>query len=286
MSDIKQPSEYYKQLTYNSINPFIGARLKLKRAKRHLFEVENTARQLPARSHYNFLIGPEPETGKATIVFITEKLMPMEFAAVVGDTVHNLRSAFDHIAVALTAPPLGTGKAANAYFPTGVDEQAFIIARDGMTTSKGKRIDGKMEGASADALRMVQELEPYNGGKHSLRPLHDLDILDKHKLIVPAISRMTVEKLDVVIGEELFSLGVTDFKANEDGTNFIAVIDRVIGGPDKLDLKGDFHPTFEIVFKREQPLGGEPIVESLTKIADVCEGFIETCEAHFLRNNP
>jgi hypothetical protein len=44
-----------------------------------------------------------------------------------------------------------------------------------------------MKGAGTDALRIVEEWEPYNGGKHSIRALHDLDILDKHRLIVPQV---------------------------------------------------------------------------------------------------
>ena len=286
MSDIRQPSDYYRELTYGSANPFISARLKLKRAKRHLLEAENTARDLPHRQGRNFVFGADQKTGKAQIIFIGHSNMPMEFAGVVGDVIHNLRSTLDHVAVVLATPPIGTGNPRHAYFPTGIDRDTFITARDGFTKPSGKRVKGKMEGAPTDALRMVEELEPYDGGKHSLRALHDLDILDKHKLIIPTISKMTINRFCVSIGEQTFSLGATDFKSDGDGFNLTALIDCPVDPSTDFKFNNDFEAAFEIVFAKDQPLGGERIVETLSKIADTCQGFIEACEAHFLTRNP
>jgi hypothetical protein len=279
-------SGYYETLTYNVSNPFAASKLKLKRAKRHLLEVERAARELPLRDHYEFILPFEPKAGKHNIWWMHSRLMPAEFAIAVGDAIHNLRSSLDFIAIALTVPPLGAGKADDTYFPTGVTRQAFIRARDGFTNPKGKWVKGKMEGAGPDALRLVEEeLEPYGGGKYSIRELHELDILDKHKLIVPAISRMRIENLQVAVGNDIISLGPADFQADDNGNQFAASVNIPSDLPAGLKLGNDFKASFTIVFGKGQPLDGQPIVEALTKLANISERFIEKCEAFFPRTN-
>jgi hypothetical protein len=214
------------------------------------------------RKDYEFLTGVDPKTGKFKVIYITQ------------------RSAFDYIAVALTVPPIGTDNLGDTYFPTGKDREAFIEARDGIPPGgrKGKW-RGKMQGAPADALRMVEELEPYDGGKHSIRALHDFDISDKYKLLIPAASRLRVNRLDVSFDGTTHSLGMTDFQPDTDGLTFTALFRATLH---QLNMKGNFQPSFEIVFGKGQPLEGQPIVVTLFNITDVAERFVETCEAHFL----
>ena len=141
-------SGYYRNLTYQNSSRFIGARLKLKRAERHLLEVENSARGLTQLAREVIIFPPKPETGQAELWVPTDAVMPMEFAATLGDAIHNIRSALDHAAVVLTTPPLGEGDMRKAHFPTGATLTDFLKARE-----------DKMRGASPDALRMVEQLE-------------------------------------------------------------------------------------------------------------------------------
>ncbi len=100
---------------------------------------------------------------------------PMEWATVLGDAVHNLRSALDLMAVALVAensgPQAVTRKTA---YPVSDDERTF--------KRSGIRL---LDGASDRALRLTRLLKPYAGGCDTLWELHVLDIDDKHKLLVP-----------------------------------------------------------------------------------------------------
>ena len=253
-------------------NPFSGAKLKIERAKRHLFEVEGACREMPMRQAIELVTGVDAQTGKFKTMYMVHSDMPMQFAPIVGDAVHNLRSAFDYIAVALTVPPIGTGTLAHAYFPTGKDRQGFIKTRDGY-----------MKGAPADALRMVEELEPYDGGKHSIRALHDLDILDKHKLLIPALSRLRVNRVDISFEGKTYSLGVTDFQPDSDGLIFTALFDISGATLHQFKVERNFHPSFEVVFGKGQPLEGQSIVETLVKLTDVAKRFVKACEARFLR---
>src|SRR5690606_39093633 len=98
-------------------------------------------------------------------------------------------------AVALTAPPIGTGNPRRAYLPTGQTEAAYRDARN-----------DRMKGAHADGLMLIDGLEPWAGGKAKLRELHDLDILDKHLLLVPSIASMRITNLEVKAGDRVLRL--------------------------------------------------------------------------------
>jgi len=102
-------AEYYDHLTYSSDNPFIGAALKVKRANRHLTELTLAAERLPLRHSYPMIV-EKPDDGKLKLTYIADNMMPNEFSGALGDAIHNVRSAFDLIAVVLTARPLGGGK--------------------------------------------------------------------------------------------------------------------------------------------------------------------------------
>lgn len=78
--------------------------------------------------------------------------------------------------MAVDAVALNGGNTKNVYFPfaedaNGLEEQI-----------KKKNFDR----ASAAALKELRALKPYKGGNVALRGLHDLDVTDKHKLIIPA----------------------------------------------------------------------------------------------------
>lgn len=277
-------TEYYSRLTYSSNNPFIGAALKVKRANRHLTELTLAAERLPLRHSYPMIV-EKPEDGKLKLTYLADNMMPIEFSGALGDAIHNVRSAFDLIAVALTTRPLGNGKAGDAYFPTGKDRQQFIKARDGYSDPCGRRRKGKMQGAGADALRLVEELEPYDGGKWSLRALHQLDIMDKHKLLIPTISRVNFARVNITIGDKILTLGSLDFQAQSDGRAFAAEID-IPPGTDDEHIKFDnyFNPTFAIVFSQTKALHGEAVVPTLFKFSDLAKSFIQRCKSTFLPN--
>lgn len=238
---------------------------------------------MPRRQGYEFLTGVDQQTGKFRTTYIGHRDMPMQFALIVGDAVHTLRSAFDYMAVALSSPPVGTGDPDRTYLPTGKGRQEFIEACYGVPAGSGKRkTDSKMKGAPADALRMIEELEPYDGGKHSIRALHDLDIRDKHKLLIPALSRLRVDRLDISFGGKTLSLGATDFLPEGNGFTFNAFFEIPGATLHEFTVEPNFRATFEVVFGKGQPLEGQSVIESVSKISTVAERFVEACEARFL----
>lgn len=104
---------------------------------------------------------------------ITAKDPPPLLGSIVGDAVHNLRTALDLMATELVT--MSGGSAKSVYFPFGNDLADFE-----------KQIKGKnFHRAGADAVDLLRTLAPYVGGNAALRGLHDLDVQDKHKTLIP-----------------------------------------------------------------------------------------------------
>ncbi|MER8644662.1 hypothetical protein [Mesorhizobium sp. M1252] len=258
-------------MTYGS--PFAGATVKIHRGRQHLADLRRAEHEFALREGTQFLLPGGPvQDGKFNVTYMTQNLMPLEFATVVGDSVHNIRTAFDYCAVALTKPPLGSGDGIRAAFPTGENPERF--------QSFLRTI---MHDASVSARLMLERLQPYPGGKYLLRELHELDLADKHNLLIPSISKLKVYKLDVSIGGHRVALGPQDF-LSQDGRVFNATVSVPPGASGDVKLDGQFGMNFEIAFGPGQPLQGRPVFETLSQISETASRFVEECES--LHRNP
>jgi hypothetical protein len=94
---------------------------------------------------------------------------------ITGDAVHNLRSALDLLAWALYARRT-KGKGTHIYFP--------IFETPKKYKSGSER---KVEGISEADIEAITLLKPYKGGNDHLWGLHELDITDKHRLLITPV---------------------------------------------------------------------------------------------------
>ncbi len=102
---------------------------------------------------------------------ITEPI-PDWVGLVIGDIIHNLRCSLDHLAVA--ASRKNGNNERDVYFPINAQEEKFL--KDGLP---------KLRKCSKSFIEFVKELKPYKGGNEVLYDLHQLDIIDKHRMLVP-----------------------------------------------------------------------------------------------------
>jgi hypothetical protein len=80
------------------MKPFDGPKLKVRRAEYHISDLHTRIDTFLARDPYRIVLEDDPETGKpAWFVRITEDLSD-DIPLVIGDAVHNLRSALDLLA--------------------------------------------------------------------------------------------------------------------------------------------------------------------------------------------
>jgi hypothetical protein len=102
--------------------------------------------------------------------------LPRDLNCAVGDAIHNLRSALDHVAynAALRNNVKGSGLR-EIYFTIRKTPEAFDAAlREGVVTQIGPRW-----------IAYLRSVEPYNGGcGHDLCAIDILDKLDKHRELI------------------------------------------------------------------------------------------------------
>jgi hypothetical protein len=108
--------------------------------------------------------------------------VPPEMLCVVGDAIHNLRSALDHLACALIY--------VNGSKPSPKVE--FPILDGPITTAKREaRFAGKVEGMRKEVIDAIRDIKPYQGGNDALWRVHRLDVIDKHDVLIGGIGNIT-----------------------------------------------------------------------------------------------
>jgi hypothetical protein len=222
---------------------FYGPMLKIERAEQHIAQLEDIFRQFVENNKKRY--GAEgkdlPLGGKSTF--------PKHTPTILGDALHNLHAALDH-AYHIVAEANNAGPSDYRRFPFGEDRQAL----EG--SIKGHKKDGI---APSDRVitAILDEVQPYEGGKLGLYGLHKLDITDKHVVLIPTVSRMAVDQgLDVFIpGQPKFTFrGMTLQTDQGKGGEIVGL---PVGA--KAILHDNPEGAFQICFGRGQPFEGREI---------------------------
>lgn len=188
---------------------------------------------------------------------------PREVPLILGDAIHNLRTSLDLLACDVVR--LNGKRADGVHFPFAGDAHGLKqqIAR--------KNFDR----ASAAAQALLVSMGPYKGGNILLRGLHELDLMDKHQLIIPVASQETVNARIQGPGGQVLSLknvGFANFRnafvagpgyTVEEGAGFTTKVSFGVGAP--------------------TPFPGRVVIETLHELADLVGGIIEAFEAISVR---
>ena len=150
-----------------------GPKLKIKRAKQHIAELEAVLIAFNERRPYELIHEIDPKTGENVYRVLIKEVLPCELPTILGDIVHNLRAALDQTVCDLIRANRKQPKRGSGFPISGTRERL-----------KSNAI-GKINGVSAKARRFIERLKPYKGGNTPLWVLHELDALDKHSGIIP-----------------------------------------------------------------------------------------------------
>jgi hypothetical protein len=115
----------------------------------------------------------DPQTGDVSYRLALVPEVPVEVALTLGDALHNLRSALDYLAWGMVE--------AVGLRPTKYTAFPIFDASNGYTSG----VAGKIQGLRQPCRQMLDRIQPYKGGQaHRLWQLHQLDIRDKHRLLL------------------------------------------------------------------------------------------------------
>ncbi len=146
--------------------------LKYRRAKEHLYAL-NTAMRVFFDTNPNAVVHEyDSEESKNLFRFKKFRDVPGEsWGLILGDVVHNARSALDYLAWRLAGSDLADIK---TQFPIHIAPDKF------------KDAAWRLKLIHTDALAEIGKLQPYNGSnpkRNALWLLQELDARDKHKLV-------------------------------------------------------------------------------------------------------
>jgi hypothetical protein len=167
---------------------FESALWKVDRARKHAEDLETEVRAFWTADPYEIETVGSPLTGAGSYRVKRITALPEIIPLIAGDAAHNIRSALDHFAWAVVAP---LERSVRTCFPIWNSTAA-------RTPDKWrKQVDGQLKGASADLIEAVKKLEPWETGRDSLLwAIHELDRVDKHRLLLSVAVALTRVGLD------------------------------------------------------------------------------------------
>jgi hypothetical protein len=226
---------------------FADAVRKVERARAHIFKLDTEATRFFSRHPFDVSMTPFKRRGRFVFGVGERKGFPDRlFSLIIGDAVHNLRSALDYL-IAACATARGCP----------IDKTEFPVQP--YKWGVEKIIQRKVGPAGPTARRLVMESRPYRRGNRYLHAVHELDRSDKHRLVVP-VGCMT--KVSVTSG------GWNDLPHVTHETTVVGRRGRVIpvqpGYENAIMTEAQF--VAEIIFGKDTPVAGEACYEALRKM--------------------
>ncbi len=164
---------------------FSSSVAKISRAKQTLEELKRNIASFNAGKPYILKNEREAGTGENILVYYPAAEIPSEWPVIIGEIVHQLRSALDLAVYELTVKEQGS-PLKNTEFPIFEDEEIFSeTKKDGQPTNRSGYY--KIRGLRKKTISIIEAIQPFNIRKDDEAPilalLHDMDIVDKHRTL-------------------------------------------------------------------------------------------------------
>ena len=231
---------------------FKGAKLKVERANCHIRDLNNEIVGYIKSNPYRLVVEENTDTGGYNLTMRVKEKIPCSWPSIIGDVIHNLRSALDLMIFEIVSPH--TNNTDKIQFP-------FCSGVNGLEDTITNR---QINFAGDKVVNIVRSLKPYPGGNDLLYAIHDLDIMDKHKGIIVASTIMGIPNFTLIDDNGAVKAGFYNCRVGpvEDGR--VAMSLPVI---QNLKIGQDFKPTFEVIF-HEGLFRRKPVLPSLSEMAE------------------
>lgn len=252
------------------LNPFDGPRAKIARSKRHFDELV-AAQAAYSKEQPLHLEARSSPNGGMELVATATLLPPLEAATIVADILGNLRSSLD-LAVCEAARLSGAKSVRGTYFHAALSEYQWDCS-----------VGGRMVAAPDWLVKLVRELQPWEGGNKLLYCLSKLAATDKHQLLIPiagGAGKMTLDGVRFKHADPSRSGGVRvqGQMPQWDECKREAVLFAVDAGSEiEIYGPGVLHASFS--FGDVYGLPYQPVIGLLNQMGSLCEQIIDRIEA-------
>jgi len=186
---------------------FDSAKKKIERADYHITDVEGQFAAFIREKPHAVITERDPDSGRILVRMKLLKPFPTSLALVIGDAIHNLRTALDH----LTWEAVGLNGTQNRYlqFPTGGNRVDFEATCKGIKTP-----DQWVKDA-------ICALQAFPGGKPAGNYFYEIaqmDNADKHTVVEPIIGTTGQPPITVYDGMVIYHMENNVFMWSGEGT--------------------------------------------------------------------
>ena len=158
-------------------HPLDGSREKIRRAGDHLQTLEVETLRYVEEHPFTLAIRTDKKTGIQLITAHSRRRPPEDppqrLGVIVGDILHNLRSALDHLVWQLAELGEGAAEYKNQ-FPIYDTKKKYL-----------QKVGTTLHGVAAEHRETIEGLQPYHehGEGLALRIIGDLNNIDKHRVV-------------------------------------------------------------------------------------------------------
>lgn len=248
----------------------LGPLLKVQRARQHINDLDWLVTDYLTKVPFQLRVRQSINPPQRLIYIQAKHSIPEHIALILGDAVHNLRTALDQLCFGMvgdkTARPEGVG------FP-------FCKRGDGLGGAISTR---QMHLAPAGVKDVIHELRPYPGGNKYLHAIKVLDERDKHHVILTVglgVQMSGAQLGSLIGGENIPGLGPNEQIATVG--DFIVALDPTLPIT-SFDNPTDFQPPFTVGFGQGEELVSEPVIPSLLSMTQETEHAITRMMYAFL----
>ncbi|MFN7398523.1 MAG: hypothetical protein ACK5SX_05540 [Sandaracinobacter sp.] len=246
----------------------IGPRLKVKRAYCHIDEL--IAKTSPLSKEWysvrvqRHIVPPNAQPSGFALRYLPLEPIAEMVALIIGDTVHNLRGALDHLATGIrnSSKWKSTG-----HFPMR-QKRKDLISKDGTPIEDLEAIEAALFG-SVDLI--LDKIRPTNGANEPFWAFHVLDNDDKHNLILPTITVASITNINARFGGSV----IQDCGMGGDATKPMNIV--LSAAPIAID--NNFYASVDIKFGKGTPFENEPVIPTLTQIAAIVTDTLDQFES-------
>jgi len=246
-----------------------ASRRKVERAEKHIGDLNALLVRMRDIPHHAVSVQRDPEHRNwITVHFDPSALRIEEAALIIGDALHNLRSALDILWHDVIRKCDG--------IPSNYTRFLIRDTRDELITRLNYALEKKQISDFVHEF-VLNTIKPYETGNYAIWALDDLNVRDKHQLIIPVL------KWTFINGIRL---------QDDEGVIYdepVLVADRSWKGMLPLDPfyrknltvkdQGETFPT--VLFDQGFPFQGKPILPEIKNIAIVVTGTVKAFELLF-----
>lgn len=249
----------------------IGAQAKIDRAAQHLRALEQLVGAFFAEKPFSLAVEPDAVRSRQIIRLQHTRPVPStEWALIIGDCVHNMRSSLDYIAWELAgADPSDM----TTMFPICDSAKSFASVK----SRRLKRLPPEIQ-------TIIEKIQPYHKPDphtHALWAIQSLDAADKHKLLTLTVALPTAGTTRLPDKGGRYELQ-TSFEAPfEDGAEIASIHMK----PFRPDMDLGLRLVFDVAFSPNLGLGSRKfVINGLTTLLNEASIVVQFFDERFFRS--